>query len=169
MFDNDAVSSGLDDAELDRLLRLSDVVDPPPWTSRVEGRDHDSGDTFIMTSRDPDDPNRGEDIYLSRYEQRGDPALYDLVAEARTALPSLIAEIRQRNWTTLTWRLGDNRAVDDDFQIPDRLPGEGDWAWAIRMDAAAKAHAAEVRQARPDIQLWYALEPDSDKFMERPS
>jgi hypothetical protein len=56
---------------------------PGPWKSYVEGRDHTSGDSFIMTG--------GEDIYL-------DGALVedqDFIASARQDVPVLIAEIRR--------------------------------------------------------------------------
>jgi hypothetical protein len=80
----------LDDDELSRLLRLSERGDAPPWRSFVEGRDHDSGDTVILVGAEGD---RREDLYLHRDSGPADAAMYDLVAEARNALPSLIAEI----------------------------------------------------------------------------
>jgi hypothetical protein len=82
----------LDDEALDRLLRLSDLGDPPPWTSSVEGRDHMSGDTFLMIGADGD---RREDLYLSRDSGPADAATHDLIAQARNALPVLIEEIRR--------------------------------------------------------------------------
>jgi hypothetical protein len=51
----------LDDATLDRLMRLSRSADPPPRRSMIEGRDHMSGDSFIMIG--PGDDRR-EDLYL---------------------------------------------------------------------------------------------------------
>ena len=82
----------LDDATLDRLVRLSERGDPPPWTSSIEGRDRTSGATFIMIGADSD---RREDLYLSRDSGPADASTHDLVAEARNALPALIAEIRR--------------------------------------------------------------------------
>jgi hypothetical protein len=84
--------TALDDAALDRLMRLSDWGDPTPWTSSVEGRDHTSGDTFIMIGAESD---RREDLYLSRDSGPADASTHDLIAEARNALPALIAEIRR--------------------------------------------------------------------------
>lgn len=55
--------TALDDEKLNRLMRLSDRGDPPPWNASVEGRDHMSGDTFIMIGAEGD---RREDLYLSR-------------------------------------------------------------------------------------------------------
>lgn len=83
-------TTGLDNEALERLLRLSDGGDPPPWRSYVEGRDHMSGSTFIMIGAEGD---RREDLYLSRDSGPADAAFYDLIAEARNALPILIAEI----------------------------------------------------------------------------
>jgi len=82
----------LDDETLDRLLRLLEGVDPAPWTSSVEGRDHDSGDTVIVIGSDGD---HREDLYLSRDSGPADVATHDLVAEARNALPALIGETRR--------------------------------------------------------------------------
>jgi hypothetical protein len=82
----------LDDDALDRLVGLSDRGDPPPWKSFVEGRDHMSGDTFIMVGTEG---NRREDLYLTRDSGPADAASHDLIAEARNALPLLIEEIRR--------------------------------------------------------------------------
>ena len=84
--------TALDDEKLDRLIRLSDRGDPPPWNASVEGRDHMSGDTFIMIGAEGD---RLEDLYLSRDSGPADAATHDLIAEARNALPVLIGEIRR--------------------------------------------------------------------------
>jgi hypothetical protein len=80
------------DEMLDRLIRLSDSGDPPPWTSFVEGRDHMAGDTFIMIGPEGD---RREDLYLSRDSGPADAATHDLIAGARNALPGLVHEIRR--------------------------------------------------------------------------
>jgi hypothetical protein len=58
----------------------------------VEGRDHRSGDSFIMSGA-PDD--RREDIYLSRDSGPAIAADLDLIAAARTYLPLLVAEVRR--------------------------------------------------------------------------
>jgi len=55
-----------------------------PWKSMIEGRDHTSGDSFIMTG--------GEDIYISN------PLLdnnQDFIASAKQDIPKLISEIRR--------------------------------------------------------------------------
>lgn len=76
---------------LQRLERLSEQNDPPPWIAVVEGRDHRSGDSFIQTGSDED---RREDIYVTRDGGPADAACLDLIAAARTYLPDLVAEVR---------------------------------------------------------------------------
>jgi hypothetical protein len=82
----------LSDEELDRLERLSERCDPPPWRAMVEGRDHESGDSFIQVGNDSD---RGEDIYVTRDSGPADASFLDFIAAARTYLPDLIAEVRE--------------------------------------------------------------------------
>jgi hypothetical protein len=55
---------------------------PGPWKSLVEGRDFDSGSSFIQT--------KDEDIYL----RGATVADQDFIASARQNIPRLIAEIR---------------------------------------------------------------------------
>jgi hypothetical protein len=54
-----------------------------PWTSFIENRDHESGDSFIRTG--------GEDMYLVG----GTIADHDFIANAKQDIPDLIAEIRR--------------------------------------------------------------------------
>jgi hypothetical protein len=56
---------------------------PGPWHSSVEGRDHESGSSFIRTA--------GDDIELCG----GTVADQDFIAHARQDVPRLIAEIRR--------------------------------------------------------------------------
>lgn len=76
---------------LRELERLSDRCDPGPWFAAVEGRDQQSGDSFIQTGPAGD---RGEDIYVTRDSGPADAAYLDLIAAARTYLPLLIEEVR---------------------------------------------------------------------------
>src|SRR5262249_38392701 len=85
-------AANLDDATLDRLMELSRSADPPPWRSMIEGRDHTSGDSFIMIGPGHD---RREDLYLSPDSGQADPLTLDLLAEARTYLPVLITEVKR--------------------------------------------------------------------------
>jgi hypothetical protein len=70
----------ISDEELRRLEPLDRQATPGPWTSMIEGRDHDSGSDFIMTP--------GDDFELNG----ATPADQDLIAAFRSALPSLPAE-----------------------------------------------------------------------------
>jgi hypothetical protein len=69
--------------DLSLLEQLHSEATPGPWRSMVEGRDHDSGSSFIMT--------KGEDIYLTGATDTDQ----DLVAAMRSALPELLAEVRR--------------------------------------------------------------------------
>ncbi len=60
---------------------------PGPWMSYIEGRDHTSGSSFIMTS--------GEDIELTGATDEDQ----DFIAHARQDVPELLEEVyrlRQR-------------------------------------------------------------------------
>jgi len=58
----------------------------------VEGRDHVSGDSFIMVGSSDD---RAEDLYVFRDSGPAKPADLDVIAAARSYLPLLVAEIRR--------------------------------------------------------------------------
>ena len=79
------------DETLDELERISAACDPGPWFAVVEGRDAESGDSFLQTG--PDD-RRGEDLYVTRDSGPADARYLDLLAAARTYLPLLIDELR---------------------------------------------------------------------------
>lgn len=75
------VAIGISEEELSRIETLSNVATAGPWQSFIEGRDHESGSSFIRTP--------AGDIELSgasRFDQ-------DFIAAARSAVPSLVAEI----------------------------------------------------------------------------
>jgi len=80
------------DAELDELRQLSASAAPAPWRAMVEGRDHSSGDSFIMIGRDDD---RDEDMYVSRDSGPASASDLDFIATARNYLPRLIDEIAE--------------------------------------------------------------------------
>jgi hypothetical protein len=79
------------ESTLVQLERLMAECDPGPWTSRIEGRDGLSFDSFIRTGTDA---ARGEDLYLSRDSGPAPAAYLDLIALMRTSLPELIEEVR---------------------------------------------------------------------------
>jgi hypothetical protein len=84
------------DDELDAGERRAQAATPGPWVSYVEGRDHDSGDSFILTA--------GPDLYISYDEWPEDQRQaneqrrandMDFIAAARQDVPRLIAEVRR--------------------------------------------------------------------------
>lgn len=76
----------LSEMELDEIRRRSEAATLGPWRSFIEGRDHTSGSSFIMTGTDT---NRGEDIELSG----ASAADHDFIAHARQDVPRLLEEI----------------------------------------------------------------------------
>jgi hypothetical protein len=80
--------------DLRELRRLDEAATPPPWRSMREGRDHWSGDNFIMIG---EGDSLGDDLYLHRSTDDGPvPASIedqDLVAAARTLLGPLLDEV----------------------------------------------------------------------------
>lgn len=78
----DGEEADVSEAELRSLERLFRLAAPGPWRSFVEGRDHESGSSFIRTA--------GRDIECTGASD----ADYDLIAAARNALPRLIALVR---------------------------------------------------------------------------
>jgi hypothetical protein len=73
---------GLSAQELNEIERRWSATTPGPWKSLVEGRDFDSGSSFIQTG--------GKDIYLSG----GTIADQDFIASAHQDIQKLIAEVR---------------------------------------------------------------------------
>jgi hypothetical protein len=69
--------------DLDAIRKRCNQATPGPWKSYVEGRDHDSGSSFIMTS--------DEDIELSS----ASVADQDFIAHARQDIPLLLDEIER--------------------------------------------------------------------------
>jgi len=78
----------LSEAELEDIRRRCEQATPGPWQSFIEGRDHTSGCSFIMTGRGK---NRGSDIELTG----ATPADHDFIAHARQDVPRLLEEISQ--------------------------------------------------------------------------
>lgn len=59
-----------------------------PWKAYIENRDHESGNSFVMTGTDD---VRGEDIEMIGATD----ADYDFIASAKQDIPRLIAYIRE--------------------------------------------------------------------------
>lgn len=74
------------DAEIDEIRARCQAARAGPWKAFIEGRDHESGSSFIMTGGGP---NRGEDIEMSGATLED----YDFIAHARQDIPRLLAEI----------------------------------------------------------------------------
>lgn len=71
------------DEELAAIRARCEAATPGPWKSYVEGRDHTSGSSFIMTT--------GEDIELSG----ATIADQDFIAHAREDVPRLLEEVQR--------------------------------------------------------------------------
>jgi len=74
--------------ELIQIEHRANSAQPGPWKAYIEGRDHDSGSSFIMTGTEH---QRGEDIEM----YRATIADYDFIANARQDITRLIDEIRK--------------------------------------------------------------------------
>src|SRR5215468_9396713 len=78
-----SAQSFLTDEELQHMYKRCAAATPGPWKSYIEGRDHTSGSSFIMTD--------GEDIELTGATD----ADYDFIAHTRQDLPRLLAEVQR--------------------------------------------------------------------------
>jgi hypothetical protein len=74
--------------EIIEIQTRCDRASPGPWRSMVEGRDHDSGNSFIMTGPPA---RRGQDIELSGATDDDQ----DFIAHAREDIPRLLAEVKR--------------------------------------------------------------------------
>jgi len=74
--------------ELKQIRARCEKATPGPWISYIEGRDHTSGSSFIMTGFGE---SRGEDIELSG----ATAAELDFIAQARQDIPRLLKEIER--------------------------------------------------------------------------
>jgi hypothetical protein len=72
--------------ELEEIQKRCEAASPGLWKSFVEGRDHTSGNSFIMTGSDE---KRGNDIELLGATAEDQ----DFIAHARQDIPRLIDEI----------------------------------------------------------------------------
>ncbi len=72
--------------ELKAIIEICNKATPAPWTSYIEGRDFESGSSFIMTGKDD---NRDYDIEFVNIKVEDQ----DFIAMARNVLPKLVDEI----------------------------------------------------------------------------
>jgi len=76
----------LEDAELEAIHRRCENATSGPWRSFIEGRDHTSGSSFIMTGSSE---SRCKNIELCG----ATTADQDFIAHARQDIPRLLAEV----------------------------------------------------------------------------
>jgi hypothetical protein len=112
---------------------------PGPWRSMVEGRDHLSGDSFLMTGTED---HRGPDLYMTwdpvtHDDQRR--ADQDFIAHARHDIPDMAAEIRRLRG--LLALLPTASGASDDA---DGLPATG---------GAASVYVVQAETRGGDVQL----------------
>ncbi|RKZ78629.1 MAG: hypothetical protein DRR19_26125 [Candidatus Parabeggiatoa sp. nov. 1] len=74
--------------ELKQITERCEKTTPGPWISYIEGREHTSGSSFIMTG---ESDSRGEDIELSGATADDQ----DFIAHARQDIPQLLKEIER--------------------------------------------------------------------------
>jgi hypothetical protein len=83
------------DQELKEIEDRCNAATGGPWTSFIEGRTHESGDSFIMTGiaagEDIFSKNRGADFYLTGTTNADN----DFIAHARQDIPRLLDAVRQ--------------------------------------------------------------------------
>jgi hypothetical protein len=81
------ITDEIADDELDEIEQRCNAATAGPWRSSVEGRDHQSGSSFIRTGTDS---TRADDIEMSG----ASIADYDFIAHARQDLPRLVEAVR---------------------------------------------------------------------------
>jgi hypothetical protein len=80
----------ISDEELAAIQARADAASDGPWRSMVEGRDHTSGDSFIMIG---EGASRSDDMYVFRETRPADAPDQDFIAHSRQDVPRLLAEI----------------------------------------------------------------------------
>jgi hypothetical protein len=86
------MNAGLTDEDLAEIQRRCDAAASGPWTSMIEGRDHTSGDSFIMIGSGND---RSDDMYVTVGGRPAHAVDQDFIAAARQDVPRLLDEIRR--------------------------------------------------------------------------
>lgn len=78
----------LTEVELRDIALRCNAARPEPWTSFIEGRDHQAGSSFIMVGESDSGFDDIELIGSTNEDQ-------DFIAHARQDVPKIIAEIRR--------------------------------------------------------------------------
>jgi hypothetical protein len=86
------VKRTLSDRDLLAMRERCDAATPGPWRHMREGRDHTSGDSFIMTGSPG---NRRGDLYVTSAAGPVSAADYEFIAIARRDIPALLDEIER--------------------------------------------------------------------------
>jgi hypothetical protein len=81
----------MSEAELAEIEHRAEQASPAPWESFIEGRNHQSGASFIRVGGRSDDP----DMYVTRERIPASVEDLDFIAHAREDIPRLVAEIRR--------------------------------------------------------------------------
>jgi len=83
------------DKELEEIRNRVKVATAKPWRAFIEGREHDSGESFIMTGIKEGENIwnawRGNDIYLTGTSDED----LDFIANARQDIPNLLDYISE--------------------------------------------------------------------------
>jgi hypothetical protein len=85
------VNEPASDFELLTLRELAAGASKGPWRAMIEGRDHESGDSFIMIGEE----GSAEDMYVFRDSMPAAAADLEFIAAARNLVPKLLDEIDQ--------------------------------------------------------------------------
>ncbi|SNR95843.1 hypothetical protein [Flavobacterium sp. ov086] len=72
--------------KLNEIINICNEATKAPWKSFIEGRDHESGSSFIMTGEESDRDYDIEFINIKNNDQ-------DFIAMARNKMPDLVTEI----------------------------------------------------------------------------
>jgi hypothetical protein len=88
----DVAVSALSDDDLDSMMSRARAALTGPWWASWEGRDHESGDSFIGTGVDG---ARGVDICVTTDDGPAGQADLDIIAHARQDVPALVTEVRR--------------------------------------------------------------------------
>ena len=78
----------ISEEELILIEQRANSAQAGPWKAYIEGRDHESGSSFIMTGPEG---QRGEDIEMTGATNDD----YDFIANSRQDIPRLVNEIRR--------------------------------------------------------------------------
>ena len=80
----------MSETELAEIRARCDAATPGPWRFLAEGRDHTSGDSFIMTGATW---GHRDDLYVSAGNRPVSDADYEFIANARQDIPRPLDEM----------------------------------------------------------------------------